>query len=109
MPDNDVQPLQPLQPTRVDTMESLAHRILDVERQVTHIMDTCCSMKSFEERVKTNMLLESMNKQLTNLVEENKELKEAIDLHKKYLHIAVGVFMALQVFGVPEKVRLLLG
>ena len=105
-----------LKGVRVLTKQSEEHlidcpyrgKIESMEQQIEKINSTCCSVTNMEQRIKTNLLLEQLNQKIDSMNIKLEESEETLEQYKRYLHILLGIFIAIQFFGLDEKIKTIL-
>lgn len=80
-------------------------RVEALEQAVEKINSTCCSMNHVEQRVKTNILLEQLATKIDGMNNKLATTEETLEKYKNYLHIVLGILVAVQFFGLDAKIK----
>ncbi len=79
------------------TIETLSIKVEELTKKIDVINSSCCSASNIEQRVRTNILLESLANKMDTLVDEHTRTEITLNNHKRYIHYVIGAFFALQI------------
>jgi hypothetical protein len=83
-----------------------------LENDIERIMKDCCNSESFTLRVESNLLLKQLTTNFQRHTEEEMVKWESIDNRLdtiyKFGYMAVGIMVAVQFFGITDKIAKLL-
>lgn len=79
-----------------------------LEKDIDIIKEECCSETIMRERIKTNLMLEVLVKDVSSLHEDKDKILVTLNRHSNYLNMLIGGLMAIEIFGVSDKIKALI-
>lgn len=91
----------------------LENRINNLEREVTSLRRDCCNADTIASRTENRVLLKQLTEDLKELTTRERERLDSIDNRLDNIYrlgyIVTGVFIAVEFFGVSEKILKVIG
>jgi hypothetical protein len=90
-------------------MEDLTSRIEVLEKKIAEFEEECCSRKTASQRTRQIMLLEQVIEKVNILSNNSISMEAKHEAHQKYIYMAIGVFSTLQLIGVDDILKKIIG